>query len=344
MTEEELTDQQELFEHYRFKADPGQSLLRIDKFLSDRLENSSRTRIQNAANAGNILVNNNSVKPNYKIKPGDVIQVVLPTPPREIELIPENIPLNIVYEDDDVLVVNKEPGMVVHPAYGNYSGTLVNALMWHFRDLPLFNSGESRPGLVHRLDKNTSGILVIAKNEYALNRLSKQFYDRTTDRRYNALIWGTPDPREGTITGNVGRNIKDRKIMQVFKDDTEGKTAITHYKVLEDLGYISLIECKLETGRTHQIRVHFSHIKHPLFNDEEYGGDQILKGTTFTKYQQFIKNCFKILPRQALHAKSLAFNHPVTGERLLFDSNLPDDMIQVIEKWRKYISGRDSTK
>jgi pseudouridine synthase, RluA family len=344
MTEEELTDQQELFEHYRFKADPGQSLLRIDKFLSDRLENSSRTRIQNAANAGNILVNNNSVKPNYKIKPGDVIQVVLPTPPREIELIPENIPLNIVYEDDDVLVVNKEPGMVVHPAYGNYSGTLVNALMWHFRDLPLFNSGESRPGLVHRLDKNTSGILVIAKNEYALNRLSKQFYDRTTDRRYNALIWGTPDPREGTITGNVGRNIKDRKIMQVFKDDTEGKTAITHYKVLEDLGYISLIECKLETGRTHQIRVHFSHIKHPLFNDEEYGGDQILKGTTFTKYQQFIKNCFKILPRQALHAKSLAFNHPVTGERLLFDSNLPDDMVQVIEKWRKYISGRDSTK
>ena len=343
MTEEELIDQQELFEHYRFTADPGQSLLRIDKFLSDRLENASRTRIQNAANAGNILVNSNTVKPSYKIKPGDIVQVVLPTPPREIELIPENIPLNIVYEDDDVLVVNKVPGMVVHPAYGNYTGTLVNALMWHFRDLPLFNTGESRPGLVHRLDKNTSGILVIAKNEYALNRLSKQFYDRTTDRRYNALVWGTPDPSEGTITGNVGRNIKDRKIMQVFKDDTEGKTAITHYKVLEDLGYISLIECKLETGRTHQIRVHFSHIKHPLFNDEEYGGDQILKGTTFTKYQQFIKNCFKILPRQALHAKSLSFNHPVTGKRLSFDSSLPDDMLQVIEKWRKYISGRDSS-
>jgi 23S rRNA pseudouridine1911/1915/1917 synthase len=342
MAEEELADQQELFEHYRFQADPGQSLLRIDKFLSDRLENSSRTRIQNAANAGNILVNNNTVKPNYKIKPGDIVQVVLPTPPREIELIPENIPLNIVYEDDDVLVVNKEPGMVVHPAYGNYTGTLVNALMWHFRDLPLFNTGESRPGLVHRLDKNTSGILVIAKNEYALNKLSKQFYDRTTDRRYNALIWGIPDPPEGTITGNVGRSIKDRKIMQVFKDDTEGKNAITHYKVLEDLGYISLIECKLETGRTHQIRVHFSHIKHPLFNDEEYGGNQILKGTTFTKYHQFIKNCFKILPRQALHAKSLAFNHPVTGKRLSFDSNLPDDMVQVIEKWRKYISGRES--
>jgi 23S rRNA pseudouridine1911/1915/1917 synthase len=342
MAEEESVDQQELFEHHSFKADPGQSLLRIDKFLSDRIENSSRTRIQNAAYAGNILVNNNPVKPNYKVKPGDIVQVVLPTPPREIELIPENIPLNIVYEDDDVLVVNKEPGMVVHPGYGNYTGTLVNALMWHFKDLPLFNSGESRPGLVHRIDKNTSGILVIAKNEYALNRLSKQFFDRTTERRYNALVWGTPDPLEGTVTGNVGRNLKDRKIMQIFKDGSEGKSAITHYKVLEDLGYISLIECKLETGRTHQIRVHLSSIKHPLFNDEEYGGDQILKGTTFTKYQQFIKNCFKILPRQALHAKSLAFDHPVTGKRLTFDSVMPDDMQQVIEKWRKYISGRDT--
>jgi 23S rRNA pseudouridine1911/1915/1917 synthase len=341
MTEEEFADQQELFEHHRFRADPGQSLLRIDKFLSDRLERTSRTRIQNAANAGNILVNNKAVKPNYKVKPGDIVQVVLPAPPREIELIPENIPVNIVYEDDDVLVVNKEPGMVVHPAYGNYSGTLVNALMWHFRDLPLFNTGESRPGLVHRLDKNTSGILVIAKNEFALNRLSKQFFDRTTDRRYNALVWGIPAPPEGTITGNVGRSIKDRKVMQVFMDGSEGKTAITHYKVLENLGYISLVECKLETGRTHQIRVHFSHIKHPLFNDEEYGGDQILKGTTFTKYQQFIKNCFKILPRQALHAKSLSFDHPVTGKRLSFDSDLPDDMQQVIEKWRKYISGRE---
>ena len=318
MAEEELIDQQELFEHFRFTADPGQSLLRIDKFLSDRIENSSRTRIQNAANAGNILVNNNPVKPNYKVKPGDMVQVVLPTPPREIELIAQDIPLNIVYEDDDVLVVNKEPGMVVHPAYGNYTGTLVNALMWHFKDLPLFNTGESRPGLVHRIDKNTSGILVIAKNEFALNRLSKQFFDRTTDRRYNALVWGVPDPPEGTITGNVGRSIKDRKVMQVFADESEGKNAITHYKVLENLGYISLVECKLETGRTHQIRVHFSHIKHPLFNDEEYGGDQIIKGTTFTKYQQFIKNCFKILPRQALHAKSLSFDHPVTGKRLSF--------------------------
>lgn len=343
MAEEELIDQQELFEHFRFKVDPGQSLLRIDKFLSLRIENSSRTRIQIGANAGNILVNNNPVKSNYKVKPGDIIQIVLPTPPRDIELIPENIPINIVYEDEDVVVVNKDPGMVVHPGYGNYTGTLVNALMWHFKDLPLFSSGELRPGLVHRLDKNTSGILVIAKNELALNRLSKQFYDRTTDRRYIALVWGTPDPLNGTITGSVGRSIRDRKVMQVFPDDSQGKPAITHYKVLEELGYISMVECKLETGRTHQIRVHFMYIKHPLFNDEEYGGDQILKGTTFTKYQQFVKNCFKILPRQALHAKSLAFDHPVTGKRLSFESELPDDIVQVIGKWRKYISGRDST-
>jgi 23S rRNA pseudouridine1911/1915/1917 synthase len=342
MSEEEVQDQQELFEHHRFKADPGQSHLRIDKFIATRLENSSRTRIQNAANAGNILVNDLPVKPNYKVKPGDIIQVVLPTPPREIELIPENIPINIIYEDDDVIVVNKVPGMVVHPAYGNYTGTLVNALMWHFKDLPLFNSGEQRPGLVHRIDKNTSGILVIAKNELALNRLSKQFFDRTTDRKYVAFVWGTPDPPEGTITGNVGRSLKDRKVMFVFADGSEGKHAVTHYKVLENLGYISMVECKLETGRTHQIRVHFSYIKHPLFNDEEYGGNQILKGTTFTKYQQFVRNCFAILPRQALHAKSLAFDHPVTGKRLYFESDLPDDMVKVAERWRTYISGRDS--
>ncbi len=340
MTEEEIADQQELFEHYRLRADPGQSLLRIDKFIFLRIENTSRTRIQNAANAGNILVNNNPVKPNYRVKPGDIVQIVLPTPPREIELIPENIPVNIVYEDDDLVVVNKEPGMVVHPAYGNYTGTLVNALMWHFRNLPLFQSGELRPGLVHRIDKDTSGILVIAKNELALNRLSRQFFDRTTDRKYIALVWGTPVPSKGTITGNVGRNIRDRKIMQVFPDGSQGKTAITHYKVLENFDYVSVIECKLETGRTHQIRVHFSYIKHPLFNDDEYGGDRILKGTTFSKYQQFVKNCFKILPRQALHAKSLAFDHPVTGKRLSFDSELPDDMKQVIEKWRNYTSGR----
>jgi len=341
MTEEELTDQQELFEHFRFNADPGQSPLRIDKFLSFRIENASRTRIQAAANAGNILVNSIPVKPNYRVKPGDIVQVVLPNPPREIELIPENIPLNIVYEDDDVVVINKEAGMVVHPAYGNYTGTLVNALMWHFKDLPLFQTGEIRPGLVHRLDKNTSGILVMAKNELSLNRLSKQFYDRTTDRKYVALVWGTPEPHEGTIEGNVGRNLRDRKIMQVFPDGSQGKTAITHYKVIEDFGYISIVECKLETGRTHQIRVHFSFIKHPLFNDGEYGGNRILKGTTFAKYQQFVRNCFHILPRQALHAKSLAFDHPVTGKRLSFDSGLPADMSTVIERWKNYLSGRD---
>ena len=340
MNEEEILDQQDLFEHHRFNVDAGQSLLRIDKFLTLRLENTSRSRIQNAANAGNILVNNIAVRPNYRVKPGDIIQIVLPNPPREIELIPENIPLNIVYEDDDVIVVNKEPGMVVHPAYGNYTGTLINALMWHFRDLPLFQTGELRPGLVHRIDKNTSGILLIEKNEYAQNRLAKQFFDRTTDRKYIALVWGTPDPPEGTITGNVGRNPKDRKIMYVFPDGDQGKHAVTHYKVIENLGYISVVECKLETGRTHQIRVHFSYIKHPLFNDEEYGGDRILKGTTFAKYQQFVKNCFEILPRQALHAKSLAFDHPVTKKRLSFDSELPLDMQTVIEKWRNYSGNR----
>ena len=342
MTGEELSDQQELFEHHRFKVDPGQSAIRIDKYIFSRMENTSRTRIQNAADAGNILVNNKPVKPNYRVKPGDIIQIVLPDPPREIELIPENIPINIIYEDDDVVVVNKEAGMVVHPAYGNYRGTLVNALMWHFKDLPLFSTGELRPGLVHRIDKNTSGILVIAKNELALNRLSKQFYDRTTDRKYIAIVWGVPDPREGTITGHVGRNVKDRKIMQVFPHGSQGKHAISHYRVIEDLGYISIVECKLETGRTHQIRVHFSHIRHPLFNDDEYGGNQIPKGTSFTKYQQFVRNCFKILPRQALHAKSLAFDHPVSGKRLFFDSELPADMQNIIDKWREYISSRQS--
>ena len=341
MEEETLTEQQELYEHYRFDVEQGQSLLRLDKYLSGRIENTSRTRIQNAAGAGNIFVNNVPVKSNYRVKPGDQIRILLPNPPREIELIPEDIPVDIVYEDDDLVVVNKKPGMVVHPAYGNYKGTLVNALMWHFRDLPMFQSGEQRPGLVHRLDKDTSGLLVVAKNEYSLNRLSRQFYERTTDRKHIALAWGKPEPPEGTISFNVGRNLRDRKIMQVFPDGSEGKPAVTHYRVIEDLGYISVVECKLETGRTHQIRVHFSYIKHPLFNDYEYGGNSILKGTTFTKYQQFVRNCFKILPRQALHAKSLAFDHPVSEKRLFFDSDLPDDMQQVIDKWRKYTAGRN---
>ncbi len=333
--------EQELYEHYRYVVDPGQSMLRIDKYLSARIENVSRTRVQAAAQAGNILVNDNPVKPNYRVKPLDVIQILLPNPPREIELIPQDIPIRVVYEDDDLIVVDKAAGMVVHPAYGNYSSTLMNALMYHFRDLPLFNTGELRPGLVHRIDKNTSGLLVVAKNEYAHNRLARQFFRRTTGRLYQALVWGTPDPAEGTITGHVGRNIRDRKIMQVFPDGSQGKHAVTHYRIIEQLGYVSLIECRLETGRTHQIRVHLAWIGHPLFNDEEYGGHRILKGTTFTKYQQFVRNCFDLLPRQALHARTLAFDHPVTGKRLSFESPVPPDMVTVIEKWRNYISGRD---
>lgn len=340
LTPEDQETEQELFEHFRFVVDAGQSTMRIDKFLSSRIENTSRTRIQGAANAGNILVNDQTVKPNYRIKPADVIQIVLPNPPREIELIPQDIPIDIVYEDDDVIVVNKKAGMVVHPAYGNYTGTLVNALMFHLKDLPLFQSGEVRPGLVHRIDKNTSGLLVVAKTELAMNKLARQFFNRTTGRKYEALVWGTPDPEEGTITGNVGRNIRDRKIMQVFADGSMGKHAVTHYKLLERFSYVSRIECRLETGRTHQIRVHMGSIGHPLFNDEEYGGNRILKGTTFTKYQQFVRNCFEILPRQALHAKTLSFDHPVTGERLSFDSELPEDMKKVMEKWRSYVSGR----
>ncbi|MGE0089378.1 MAG: RluA family pseudouridine synthase [Bacteroidales bacterium] len=335
------SDDQELFEHFRFIADPGQSLLRIDKFLSNRIENASRSKIQNAADADCILVNSKPVKSNYKVKPGDIISVVMPHPPREIELIPENIPLNIVFEDDSLIVVNKTPEMVVHPAYGHYTGTLVNALMYHLKDTPLFKTGELRPGLVHRIDKNTSGLLVVAKTEQALNKLAKQFFEKTSERTYNALVWGLFEEKGGTIVGNIGRNIRNRKVMQVFQDESLGKHAVTHYKVLEELGYVTLIECKLETGRTHQIRVHFQHIGHPLFNDSEYGGDQILKGTTFTKYKQFVKNCFDILPRQALHAKTLGFKHPETGKFMQFDSELPADMVEVIEKWRRYISGRD---
>ena len=347
MTEPELPDsqeqeqEQELFEHYRYVVDPGQSMLRIDKYLSARIENVSRTRVQAAAQAGNILVNENPVKPNYRVKPLDVIQILLPNPPREIELIPQDLPINIVYEDDDVIVVDKAAGMVVHPAYGNYSGTLMNALMYHFRDLPLFQTGELRPGLVHRIDKNTTGLLVVAKNEYAHNKLAKQFFNRTTGRRYLALVWGTPDPEEDTVTGNVGRNIRDRRIMQVFPDGSQGKHAVTHYRIIEPLGYVSLIECRLETGRTHQIRVHMAWKGHPLFNDSEYGGDRILKGTTFTKYQQYVRNCFTLLPRQALHAQTLSFDHPVSGQRLSFESPLPADMTAVLNKWRKYTAGRE---
>lgn len=338
---EELIEQSELFEHYRFNVDKGQGSLRVDKYLFNKLENISRNKIQNAARAGNILINSISVKPNYKVKPNDKISVVLPHPPQEFEIIPENIPINIIYEDNSVMVVNKSPGMVVHPGHGHYTGTLVNALAYHLKDLPLYESGEIRPGLVHRIDKDTSGIIVIAKTEIALNILAKQFFNHTVERTYNALVWGNLDKDEDKISGYIGRNRKDRMKMQVFPDEDYGKHAVTHYKILERLGYVNFIECKLETGRTHQIRVHMEHIKHPLFNDERYGGNRILKGTTFTKYNQFVRNCFKLLPRHALHAKSLGFKHPGTGKQMYFDSPLPDDMMHVIDKWRGYTAGRE---
>ncbi|MFC2087534.1 RluA family pseudouridine synthase [Bacteroidota bacterium] len=339
--EEEIKDNQELYEHYNYKADPGQQPLRIDKFLVNRIENVSRTKIQNAAIAGNILVNGEQIKPNYKVKPHDTISIVMAYPPREIEIIPQDIPVNIMYEDDDIIVVDKEAGMVVHPGHGNYSGTLVNALTWYFKDYPMFQSGDLRPGLVHRIDKNTSGILVIAKSEIALNKLAKQFFDRTISRTYHAIIWGDMEKNEGTIEGNIGRSMKDRLKMTVFPEGEHGKHAITHYKVLERLGYVNLIECRLETGRTHQIRVHLEFIGHPVFNDERYGGNRIVKGTTFTKYKQFIDNCFKIMPRHALHASSLGFIHPSTGEKLYFESEIPKDMSEVLVKWRNYTSARD---
>ena len=330
----------ELFEHFRFTADPGQAPLRIDKFLINKLEGTSRSRIQSAANAGNILSNGLPVKPNYRVKPGDLVSVVLPHPPRKIELIPENIPLEIVFEDEDVIVLNKRAGLVVHPGYGNYTGTLVNALMYHLRDNPLFHSGEERPGLVHRIDKNTSGLLVVAKNELALNKLASQFFHKTSRRTYHALVWGDMKDEEGTIEGHIGRNPKNRKQMHVFPDGEQGKEAITHYRVLERLGYVNLVECRLETGRTHQIRVHFQSMAHPLFNDPEYGGDRILRGTTFTKYKQFVQNCFDLLPGQALHAKTLGFVHPSSGLDLLFEAPLPDGFSNVLNKWRNYIQGR----
>ena len=336
----ESSDHTELYEHFKFLVDPGQTHLRIDKFLFNRLEGTSRNRIQAAAKAGNILVNTQPIKPNYRVKPGDTISIVLPHPPRKIELIPEDIPIEVVYEDSDLLVVNKSAGMVVHPGYGNYTGTLINALMFHLKDNPLFSSGEERPGLVHRIDKNTSGLLVVAKNELALNKLASQFFHRTTKRTYNALIWGDMKTDEGTIEGNIGRNPKERKQMHVFPEGDQGKVAITHYRVVERLGYVNLVECKLETGRTHQIRVHFQYISHPLFNDPEYGGNRILKGTTFTKYKQFVQNCFDLIPGQALHARTLGFQHPTTGKEMIFEASLPDGFQHMLEKWRNYIQGR----
>jgi len=326
--------EEELFEHFRFDVPKGQLLLRIDKFLMNLIPNATRNKIQNAASAGDIYVNDIPVKSNYRVKPLDVVRIMLSHPPFENRVDPENIPLNIVYEDGTLLLINKPADFVVHPGHGNYTGTLVNALAYHFENLPM-NSSE-RPGLVHRIDKDTTGLLVIAKTEAAMTHLAKQFEAKTTEREYIAIVWGTVKEDEGTIEGNIARHVKDRMQMAVFEDPTIGKPAVTHYKVLERFGYVTLVSCILETGRTHQIRVHMKHLGHPLFNDARYGGDLILKGTSFTKYKQFIDNCFKILPRQALHAKTLGFIHPTTGEMMRFNTELPQDMQDCIEKWRNY--------
>lgn len=331
----------ELYEHFRVVVDKGQKQVRIDKYLFERLVNSSRNRIQKAADAGFVMANGKPVKSNYKVKPNDVLTLMLDRPRYENDIIPEDIPLNIVYEDDDLMVINKPAGLVVHPGCGNYHGTLVNAIAWHLRDNPKYNPNDPQVGLVHRIDKDTSGLLVIAKTPDAKTHLGLQFFNKTTKRKYNALVWGTVENDEGTIEGNIGRNPKDRMQMAVLNDPTQGKHAVTHYKVLERLGYVTLVECILETGRTHQIRVHMKHIGHTLFNDERYGGHEILKGTHFSKYKQFVNNCFDTCPRQALHAMTLGFVHPRTGEEMFFTSPLADDMVQLIDKWRNYISNRE---
>jgi len=336
-----IDDESDLYEHHAFTVDKGQNPLRIDKYLMNFVENATRNKIQAAAKNGSIVVNGTAVKSNYKVKPHDTIRVLFTHPPHENLLVGENIPLDIVYEDDALLVVNKPAGMVVHPGHGNYSGTLINALIYRFENLP--NNSSERPGLVHRIDKDTSGLLVIAKTEHAMTHLSLQFAEKTSEREYVALVWGNIEEEEGTVEGSIGRHPKNRLQNMVFLgDDAEkGKPAVTHYKVLERLGYVTLVSCKLETGRTHQIRVHMKHIGHTLFNDERYGGEKVLKGTTFTKYKQFVDNCFKILPRQALHAKTLGFVHPKTGEFMRFSTPIPDDMEQCIDKWRNYAKHQD---
>ncbi|MBQ7853792.1 MAG: RluA family pseudouridine synthase [Muribaculaceae bacterium] len=326
-----------MYEHFRFVAEKGQTLLRVDKFLVARMEKSSRNRIQQAADAGCILVNGKAVKSNYRVKPFDVVTIVMDRPRYELEIIAEDIPLDIVYEDESLLVVNKPPGLVVHPGHGNYDGTLVNALAYHFKDNPNYDVNDPRMGLVHRIDKDTSGLLVIAKTPDAKTHLGKQFFNKTTKREYVAVVWGTPNPENGRIEGNIGRSLKDRLQMTVFPDGDMGKHAVTHYETIESFGYVSVVKCVLETGRTHQIRVHMKHIGHPLLNDVRYGGDQILRGTTSAKYRQFVNNCFELCPRQALHARTLGFVHPETGKEMFFTSPIPSDMISMIEKWRTYI-------
>ncbi|WP_339785571.1 RluA family pseudouridine synthase [uncultured Imperialibacter sp.] len=327
----------ELFEHHRIVVDKKQSPVRIDKFLTDRLPNTTRNRVQDAIRDELVQVNEKAVKPNYKIHPDDVITVSLPEPPRDTEVVPENIPLNIVYEDEHLLVVNKPAGMVVHPAFNNWSGTLVNALTYHFQQLPEMKGNEGRPGLVHRIDKDTSGLLVIAKTELAMNSLAKQFFDHSIERTYYALVWGVPEQEKGTVDVFLGRSLKDRRVTTAFPDGDFGRNAVTHYEMLKDLRYVALIKCNLETGRTHQIRAHMKYIGHPIFNDATYGGDRVVKGTIFTKYKQFVDNCFKLIPRQALHAKSLGFIHPATKEFVQFESELPEDFTSVIDKWEHYL-------
>lgn len=329
-------DGRELYEHFRFEADKGQALLRIDKFLVARMEKTSRNRIQQAADAGCIIVNGKPVKSSYKVKPCDIISIVMDRPRYEFEILAEDIPLDIVFEDKDLLVVNKPAGLVVHPGHGNYHGTLVNALAWHFKDNPDYDVNDPRLGLVHRIDKDTSGLLVVAKTPEAKTDLGNQFFHKTTKRRYYALVWGDFIDNEGTITGNIARDVRDKLKMAVYDDPQVGKHAVTHYRVLERFGYVTLVECILETGRTHQIRVHMRHIGHPLFNDARYGGDKMLKGNSSAKYKQFIDNCFSLCPRQALHAMTLGFKHPATGEQMDFCSSLPSDMQSLIEKWRQY--------
>lgn len=332
---------QEMNEHHRFVVDKGQSPMRIDKYLTMHIVGISRTRIQQAAEANCILVNNVAVKANYKIKPNDTISLVLGYPKHEFEIIPEDLPLDVIFEDEDLMVINKAPGMVVHPGFGNFEGTVANAVAYRLKDIECFDSSDFRPGIVHRIDKDTSGLMVVAKNKKAKVNLADQFFEKTTKRKYVALVWGTVKEDEGTIETYIGRNIRDRLQMAVVASENEGKYAITHYKVLERIGYVTLVECVLETGRTHQIRVHMKHIGHPLFNDARYGGDQILKGQNFSKYKQFVQNCFNVCPRQALHAKILGFKHPLTGEEMFFESELADDMTQLIGRWKNYIANID---
>ena len=330
-------EEDELYEHHRIVVDKGQGLMRLDHYLKHHVPNATRTKLQYAIEAESVKVNEKAAKSSYKVKPFDVLTLSLPHPPRDTDILPENIPLTIIYEDDDLLLVNKPAGMVVHPAQGNWSGTLINALLHHFDNLPVGKNGEARPGLVHRIDKDTSGLLLIAKNDYAMAHLARQFFEHSIERTYLALVWGEPKEPNGTITGHTGRSTRDRRVMDVFPDGSQGKHAVTHYKTLKPLRYVSLVQCNLETGRTHQIRVHFQHIGHPLFGDVTYGGDKILRGTTSGSYRAFVENCFEILPRQALHAKSLGFVHPRSKEWLQFDSELPEDMQSVLQKWENYV-------